>query len=97
MALGLGHLLDLNRKLKNNKQLLSSKKSKARLKNRIGGRGKDTGKYKQQSPNISDTELTLIKSEIKNKMIKENRRIRFLTILCFILCISVILLIISVL
>ena len=93
MALGLGHLIDLNRKLKNNKNLLSAKSAKSRLKNRVKD-GNLNGKLNSEQFNkVTDEELQVIKSEIRGKLRRESRNelIYSIVSVCLILAVCLLL------
>ena len=74
MGLGLGHLMDLNRKLQNNKNLLSAKSAKTRLINRARNINiREKGNSKKVT-NISEKELNQIKINIRKNIQKERNK-----------------------
>ncbi len=79
MGMGLGHLIDLSRKLENNKNLLSARRAKTKslkLSRKISLKGIENKK----TPNkISEKELNQIKKSIRERIQKEKRKENIIT------------------
>ena len=79
MGMGLGHLIDLSRKLENNKNLLSARRAKTKslkLSRKISPKGI---KNKKTPDKISEKELNQIKKNIRERIQKEKRKENIIT------------------
>ena len=79
MGMGLGHLIDLSRKLENNKNLLSARRAKTKslkLSRKISLKGIENNKTFDK---ISEKELNQIKKNIRERIRKEKRKENIIT------------------
>lgn len=90
MGVGLGSLIDLNRKLQNNKNLLTAKKAKSRLKKTSTKIVTKEKKSYETKTIISETELIKLKKNISYRIKKENRKEAFYTVIKVLLLLGVV-------
>ena len=89
--MGLGHLIDLSRKLQNNKNLLNARKAKRKFIKR-SRKINASGKLNPEKLNtVSEDELKEIKRNIKVKIRKEKKREFIITFIKVVILIGIIL------
>lgn len=88
MGMGLGSLMDMNNKLKNNKNLLNSKKSKYKENRKVS---KNNSLNQLKFKDVSDEELASIKSKIRETSKLQKRKSIVLNIVLFISVIALLL------
>lgn len=86
--MGLGSLMDMNNKLKNNKNLLNSKKSKYKENRKVS---KNNSLNQLKFKDVSDEELASIKSKIRETSKLQKRKSIVLNIVLFISVIALLL------
>ena len=88
MGMGLGSLMYMNNKLKNNKNLLNSKKSKYKENRKVS---KNNSLNQLKFKDVSDEELASIKSKIRETSKLQKRKSIVLNIVLFISVIALLL------